>query len=697
MSPRASERFRSALQREIARHVRSTLVPLVWTFVAVYGLFAVAHLVYLPPPLSVELALMAGATSLLSLGLALRWRRRPPPLGLAHAAQGFAAGLMQINSGVHLLLTLEPQQVSNLAMVQLGAGFLFLSGGWFALSTVLSLSPVMVAWVLEPAAAGWGHFLFMIASATGASITIFVIHLREVRRTETARLKNDLHTRAQLAQQKAVASLGQLSLAERDQQVLLEACAKVVRDTLEARCVRVEQAGRSAQAGEPETANGAQRLTFGGGPGIPATTFELHFERAPSHEAAAFVESLSYLLSSSLRRLKLESDQLAAERALMQASRMESIAMLSGGVAHDFNNLLSVILGESEYLLQGQEPQSPAVQPIQNIIDASQVAARLTQQLLAFSRRQPMQIETFDLRRSLQELEPLLRRSVTGPIEMCLRVTGEPCFVRAERSQLDQVVMNLVVNARDAIAGRGSIHIALGTSNGEASPGQQATAGERSRVVLEVTDDGAGIDPEVLQRIFEPFFTTKGASGGTGLGLATAYGIVHQCGGSIAVDSVVGKGTRFCVSLPLAPAPGAARPRRARRDDRRVTTLVLDDSDPVRASLARILKECGHLVLEAASGPAALSLAQRHEEIQLLVSDIVMPEMSGYEVAAQLRMLHPEVVILFVSGHLGSSPPPASMEASPRIAYLRKPFTIDEIKAAISGYGFGPSAIASSG
>jgi PAS domain S-box-containing protein len=340
------------------------------------------------------------------------------------------------------------------------------------------------------------------------------------------------------------------------------------------------------------------------------------------------------------------------EEQLRQAQKMEAVGTLAGGVAHDFNNLLTVISGFCQLALMDLSERDPLRVNLEHMQKASDRAAELTRQLLAFSRRQMLQPKVLDLNRIVTEMTPMLRRVIPESIELRLQTTEEPLPVLADQAQIEQVLMNLVINARDAMQGSGTLQIRTTRQGGPIEDGSAPEV----YAVLSVIDSGCGMSEEVLARIFEPFFTTKGPDKGTGLGLATAYGIVKQSGGDIRVESEPGAGSRFDVLLrlvsdPVVPASSSS-PEQVSRD-RRARLLVVEDDPRVRSLVREVLRNAGFEIEEAASGEEALRVAFRLgiETFDLLVSDIVMPRMNGPELTRLLREKRPDLRVLFISGY----------------------------------------------
>jgi two-component system cell cycle sensor histidine kinase/response regulator CckA len=362
---------------------------------------------------------------------------------------------------------------------------------------------------------------------------------------------------------------------------------------------------------------------------------------------------------------------------LLHAQKMEAIGRLAGGIAHDFNNLLSVVLSYADILL-AQRSLGSAHADLQEIRKAALHAADLTHQLLAFSRKQVLAPRVVDINATLHTMSAMIERLVGEHIAVRVLPAADLWQTLVDPGQLDQVLMNLVINARDAMADGGTLTIETGNvllDENYVTNHVGATAGPH--VMLAVSDTGIGMDRETRDHIFEPFFTTKTQGKGTGLGLSTAFGIVSQSGGSIWVYSEPSKGTTFKVYLPRAEAPHRtpaleSKPPPAARENE--TVLLTEDDASVRAVTRRILENHGYSVLEAASGEAALRLAEGPERIQLLLTDVVMPRMSGRELAEQLLKKRPTLKVLFMSGYTDDAIiHHGVLDAG--VAFLQKPIT----------------------
>ncbi len=342
---------------------------------------------------------------------------------------------------------------------------------------------------------------------------------------------------------------------------------------------------------------------------------------------------------------------------LRQSHKLEAIGQLAGGIAHDFNNLLTVVNGYSDLAIRRMPAEDPLRRSIVEIRKAGERAASLTRQLLAFSRKQVLQPKILSIDMVVSDIERMLRRLIGEDIELKTIVSPDLGNIKADPSQIEQVLMNLAINARDAMPDGGKLLIeAENVSLDEEYTRQHIAISPGQYVMLAVSDTGTGMDAKTQAHIFEPFFTTKGADKGTGLGLSTVYGIVKQSGGNIWVYSEVGQGTTFKIYLPRVSEYGAQERKRSGelQEIRQGTETILlaEDEEMVRDLAREVLIAYGYRVLEAASGDAALTIGKRHKEpIQLLITDVVMPEMSGHELSVRLAEIRPEMKILFMSGY----------------------------------------------
>jgi CheY-like chemotaxis protein len=368
---------------------------------------------------------------------------------------------------------------------------------------------------------------------------------------------------------------------------------------------------------------------------------------------------------------------------------MEGIGLLAGGIAHDFNNLLTVIRGNATLALAAIPPGDDLREDLAQIVEAADRAAGLTSQLLAFARRTVLTPEVVELGTIVRLLEPMLRRLIDENVTIVTALDGTG-YVLADPGQIEQVIVNLVINARDAMpdGGRLTIETAdietadIETADPTNSPSQVGPA--RPMTALSVTDTGVGMDAETMDHLFEPFFTTKGPGRGTGLGLATVYGIVHQSGGTVTARSQPGHGSTFIVCLPrVAATTAAANPPRpmATEGGRLGTILIVEDDPGVRRFASRVLEAAGYRVLAASDGATAIE-ASHGILVQLLLTDVVMPDMGGRRVATKLAAGQPGIRVLYMSGYPDNDIVRHGV-LEPGIDLLAKPFTAEALLSAV--------------
>jgi two-component system cell cycle sensor histidine kinase/response regulator CckA len=386
-------------------------------------------------------------------------------------------------------------------------------------------------------------------------------------------------------------------------------------------------------------------------------------------------KTLGLISARDLReRKQFEAEHKQLEEQLRQSQKMEAVGRLAGGVAHDFNNLLTVILGYGSLLLEQTKADDEMRESLQVLRATAERAAALTRQLLAFSRKQLLSAVVFDLNTVIAEMEPMLRRLIGEDVQLQTDLAVPLAPIKADPHQLEQVLLNLVVNARDAMPSGGRLTIQTRNQDAE----WVGPASYRSAVVLTVRDTGCGMDEHVRSRLFEPFFTTKEAGKGTGLGLATVYGIVQQSGGRIHVESAPGAGAAFHIELPCVegiarPAVPQGEPSPPLRGNE--TILLVEDEDMLRNLSRIVLRKQGYNVLEAPHGADALAICQSHQgAIDLLVTDVVMPVLNGRELADQLARLRPETKVLYVSGYTEDAVVRKGVLAG-NVWLLHKPFT----------------------
>ncbi|MFB3120540.1 MAG: ATP-binding protein, partial [Stenotrophomonas maltophilia] len=393
----------------------------------------------------------------------------------------------------------------------------------------------------------------------------------------------------------------------------------------------------------------------------------------------AILERLAHQIAPAVENARLHEERVLAEEQLSHAQKMESVGRLAGGVAHDFNNLLTAIMGYSQLSLSEAPPESPISNHLQEIQQATERAADLTNQLLAFSRHQVIEPKVIDLNDLVFNLGKMLRRLIGEDIELVTLPAANLEPVKADPGQIEQVLVNLAVNARDSMPQGGKLIIKTANVTLDTEYVRQHSAVSPGRhVMLVVSDTGMGISKEVLDHIFEPFFTTKDVGKGTGLGLATCYAIVQQSGGHIEVCSESGQGTSFKVYLPVTKETYEAQPKIVDSSSSprgKETVLLAEDEPLVRSMAATVLRDRGYEVLEASNGEEALRTVEKHggEGIELLLTDVVMPQMGGPELAEKLHATHPNIKVLFTSGYAGDSL--SELDALPTgTEFLPKPY-----------------------
>ncbi len=399
---------------------------------------------------------------------------------------------------------------------------------------------------------------------------------------------------------------------------------------------------------------------------------------SPLRDVAGLVVGVSTIARDLSAQRRAEAEHRSIEDQLRQAQKMEAVGCLAGGVAHDFNNLLSVIISYSDMALSELATDHPIREHLEEIRSAGNRAAELTHQLLAFSRRQALQPRVLDPDKEISGMEKMIHRLMGEDVELTLLLAASPRTMLADAGQLSQVLMNLAVNARDAMPEGGKLTIETAAVDlDEASAAAHPGVTPGPYVMIAVTDSGVGMDQATQARIFEPFFTTK-AERGTGLGLATAFRVVKQSGGDIQVYSEPGRGTTFRIYLPgSALRNGSEAPSGEELDLQRgtETVLLVEDEDQVRHVARDILRRSGYTVVEAENAGEALLVCEQHQgPIHLLLTDVVMPKMTGRQLADRLQPLRPEMRVLYMSGYTGGAIVQLDI-LPPGIAYLQKPLT----------------------
>ena len=432
-------------------------------------------------------------------------------------------------------------------------------------------------------------------------------------------------------------------------------------------------------------------------------TFAIYYKRCrgPTVEETHWVATATHLVAIAIVRARSEQtlrdvDERRAELEveLRQAQKMDAIGQLAGGIAHDFNNLLSVILGYTVLAIDGLPAESGLRPDLEEVAKAARRASELTRQLLAFSRKQALRPRIVDLNQIVTGFEKMMRRVVGDDVSVTIYRSPELGKTLADPGQMEQVLMNLIVNARDAMPSGGSIGIVTRNAILDEAFAREHRGLDPGRyVALSVADTGSGMDSATRERIFEPFFTTKAQGKGTGLGLSTVWGIVRQSGGYVEAESEVGRGTTLTLYLPWVTGQ-ADEPRAEPQPPSTVrgteTVLLVEDDEQVRGFVRDVLYRYGYVVLEAQNGGEAFLIAEQHDSpVHLLLTDVVLPRMSGRDLAARIRRTLPELRVLFVSGYTEDSVVDQGVLES-GVPFLSKPIAHDEllrkVRAVLDGH-----------
>ena len=377
-----------------------------------------------------------------------------------------------------------------------------------------------------------------------------------------------------------------------------------------------------------------------------------------------------------VRSVRYAIERKLLENQLLQSNRLESVGELAGGVAHEFNNLLTTIMGYTQLGIAGLSPEDPVCSDLEVVLRSAERASRLATQLLTFSRQQVSEPKVFDLNQLILNTGKLLRSVIDTDVELVMLLSPDLDLVSADPNQIEQILMNLVVNARDAMPTGGKLVIQSTNVNVDQAQADRWNCPSGKYVSLTVNDNGIGMNEEVKRKVFDPFFTTKETGKGTGLGLSICYGIIKQNGGHIEVDSEVDNGTTFKIFLPCSTQSVSILPQSQERRDMpngKETILLAEDEPMIRSMCTRVLFDNGYKVLEAANGEEALRLAQNHPAgmIHLLLTDVVMPQMGGIELTSRLGESSPDIKILLTSGYTDEA-----LACSPNgsMPFLQKPF-----------------------
>jgi signal transduction histidine kinase len=403
------------------------------------------------------------------------------------------------------------------------------------------------------------------------------------------------------------------------------------------------------------------------------------------HELRTLSETLEQRVQERTQELAAEMKRRSAtEEALRQAQKMEAIGQLTGGIAHDFNNMLAIIIGSLDLAARRLTRGDHAIEKyLASAQEGARRAASLIQQLLAFSRQQPLAPTALDVNNLMSDVSELLRRSLGEPIKLNAGLAHDLWTIHADRNQLENAILNLAVNARDAMPDGGELTVE--TANAQLADAQATQAGVAAGeyVLILIRDTGAGMPPEVIEKAFDPFFTTKKSGAGTGLGLSQVYGFVRQSGGCVQIESEIGRGTAVRIYLPRyagqeAPRSAESEPSPTPTSDGNVTVLVVEDEEGVRTHAVSALRELGYMVLEADNASKALEVVDCHPEIRLLFTDVVMPDMNGRRLSEEVTHRRPGMKVLFTTGYTRDAIV-HNGTVDHDVSLITKPFTLDEL------------------
>lgn len=716
------------LQREINRVILENLPSFALGMAILYLIFAFLHITTLSQPIALWMTLIAVISACFCALLAFWLLPKIHSPRLAHPMALLLATIILSNSLAHLHFTQEPHQTSNVMLVIVGSGFFFLSWPWLAgiiVLSVLSWGVVIAQFDAEVPLLHYGVALF---TATVVSFLMHAIRRRTLGKLELLVLK-DRAQKDELENALAEARKAQ-ALAERAHSEAVKAVQReqASREEVHRREVYFRALLENASDGV-SSVDAKGNISYFSAPAqrilgyLPAeiigqSSFDFIHPDDLEKARVAFAELLSqrgkvnttelrirtkrggwHIIESTAQNLLHDprigcivvnfrdvTERRRLEERLFQVQKMEAIGRLAGGIAHDFNNLLTAISGYTELLGKRLESQPDLLDNVNEIKKSVDWGGLLARQLLAFGRKQALQLEVLDLNQVIHEMEEIVKKFLTEKIKLELKLQSGLGRIRADRLQIKNVILNLVINAHDAMPEGGTLQIE--TSNTTISSGHNFESSDiepGAYVQLSIADTGIGMDAETRSHIFEPFFSTKEAGAGTGLGLSSVYGLVKQSNGFVEVESAPGCGTRMTIFLPQYQGKESAGDRASNGASKngKATILLVEDDRAVRDVTARLLQQTGYAVLTAENGDEAIQCIKQHKgTIDLMISDMVMPGMSGRELAQTMQTLCPEIKVLFISGYIDES---AFEPESPgnQAGFLRKPFDIDVLKEKI--------------
>ena len=667
---------------ELATHRGETVIPLLIISLSVYVMLSIAHAFLLPAGDATLMASIAVVTAVI-ISIMLFWVSKfhtsaSITLGFAIAVVAMAT----VNSLAHIFVTAEIKHSTNVALVIVGTGYVLLPSRWFTVTMFLQVTLWLAIVVTRTAGQDWPHYLFMIIQAVFLSVLLHRARFISVRNAARA-VTDERRFRATFETN----GVGSFVLNPDGQIQILNSTASEIfnrdYDQLQGTDFRQLLNPESRQRFDKMRNNVATRS----GRFIDN---EIVGFRNDGNEFAMRVSVGQLGEGPELIVNVVDLTELhELQEQLSQSRRLKAIGQLTGGIAHDFNNLLQVILCEVESMRREKSNQSAIEGSLNKLCETTDRARTLIQQMLTFSQNQSARARNVNLNTVVVEMLNLIERSLGETIELDFRPAAAPAIARVDVGLLEQILLNLCINARDAMPDGGHLLVAIHELPVEPAPDKSQSNGDsgiaQRRIRLEVTDSGCGMDEATKARIFEPFFTSKPPDRGTGLGLSTVHGIIHQLGGEIHVQSELGVGTSFYVDLPAAKEVTPVIQPRIPTTNARGSEVILfaEDNDLVRNGVMEMLEGVGYLVMPAPNGQRATELFQQHaNKIDLVILDVVMPVMSGVDAATEIRNSHPDIPIIFTSGY-DQGKLTHSMLADPSNHFVKKPFESNSILSTI--------------
>ena len=695
-----------AMRRQsLDRAAHASLTPALCFLAPMFAFLGVAHLVVLHRPVAWAMASLALATALACAGALIRIRRHPVPLARARTAAGVIASVVLANALTHLLLVGKADDTPNVLLFIVGAGFLLLSRAWLAVLVVAAWVGWVGAAIVHPQQP-WGRFTFALGSATVLAGLVHTVRVRTVVHLE--RLRLDLERRVQERTRELESS-----------NLLLRAVTEHLPDAISVRdrsgvhrfansaARRLQGAGVvgetpdrlwPAELAAQERSEDADVLATGEPlreralvVGVNGADGERHLviSKYPVRNAAGEVIGVLDVRRDVTEARRQQQSRLEIEQRLQDAQKLQSLGVLTGGIAHDFNNLLTGVLGAAGLARLDIDDPGRLDAHLSQIESSARQGSDLCRQLLAYAGRSRLLIERVELNTLVRQVLPLLRLSASRQIEIRLALAPMPLPFDGDASQIRQVVINLVINAAEAVGDRldGLIAIRTGVDAGDDQDGPAADVSPLRYGYVEVTDNGCGMEPGVRASIFDPFFTTKFT--GRGLGLAVVLGIARSHGGSVQVSSDPGRGASFRVLLPLAadgllPVASVAPPPVSGDVALSGDVLLIDDEPVVREVVGEMLERLGLRPVVADDGLLGLErFAAEPDRYRVVVADLTMPAAGGREVLHGVRASRPELPVLLISG-FSDAEIVLDDDARLRTAFLQKPFSIEALHAALA-------------